>query len=111
MSPAVKFVIGLIAVVLMGWLSHGPLGNGERLLGELEAQAQAEIEKSQVPGVKVRLARDPMARVATLSGAANDFQREGMGEFPGINDRIRAIEGISRIEWANPPPPRIEGSS
>ena len=110
MSPAVKFVIGLAAVMLMGWLSHGPLGNGERLLAGLEAQAQAEIEKSEVPGVQVRLARDPIARVATLSGPANDFQREGMGEFPGINDRIREIEGISRIEWTNPPPPRIEGS-
>ena len=110
MSPAVKFVIGLAAVTLMGWLSHGPLGNGERLLAALEAQARAEIEKSEVRGVEVRLARDPMARVAVLSGPADDFQREGMGQFPGINDRIRGIEGIDRIEWANPPPPRIQGS-
>lgn len=103
MSPAVKFLIGLAAVALMGWVSHGPLGNGERLLAGLEAQARAEVEASEVPGVEVRLARDPMARVATLSGAANDFQREGMGQFPGINDRVRAVEGISAIEWATPP--------
>jgi hypothetical protein len=52
-----------------------------------------------------------MARVATLSGPANDFQREGMGQFPGINDRVREIEGIEGIEWANPPPPRAQGGS
>jgi hypothetical protein len=106
-----KFLIGLAAVLLMGWLWHGPLGNGERLLGALEAQARAEIEAAEVPGVEVRMARDPMARVATLSGPANDFQREGMGQYPGINDRGRAIPGIERIEWTNPPPPQTGGAS
>jgi hypothetical protein len=106
-----KFLIGLAAVLLMGWLWHGPLGNGERLLGALEAQARAEIEAAEVPGVEVRMARDPMARVATLSGPANDFQREGMGQYPGINDRVRAIPGIERIEWTNPPPPQTGGAS
>jgi hypothetical protein len=101
-SPVVKFLIGLLAVLLMGWVSHGPLGAGERLLSSLEARASAEIDKSQVAGVEVRMKRDPMARVATLSGPANDFQREGMGQFPGINDRIRAVEGIDRIEWNQP---------
>lgn len=103
MSPAVKFLIGLAAVLLMGWLYHGPLGNGERLVGELEAKARAEVAKSEVPGVDVRLGRDPLSRVATLSGPANDFQREGMGEFPGLNDRIRGIEGISGLRWADAP--------
>jgi hypothetical protein len=111
MSPVVKFLIGLAAVLLMGWASHGPLGNGERLLASLEAQARTEIEASQVPGVEVRMQRNPMARVAILSGPANDFQREGMGQFPGINGRISAIEGIERIEWAGPPAQRAEGGS
>lgn len=110
MSPAVKFLIGLVAVLLMGWVYHGPLGNGGALVGRLEAQARAEVAKSEVPGVEVRLGRDPLSRFATLSGPANDFQREGMGQFPGLNDRIRAIEGISGLEWANPPPPRTAGN-
>jgi hypothetical protein len=103
MSPVLKFLIGLAAVLLMGWVYHGPLGNGEALIGRLEAQARAAVAEGEVPGVEVRLQRDPLARIATLSGPANDFQREGMGQFPGINDRVGAIEGISRIEWANPP--------
>ena len=104
MSPAVKFLIGLSAVLLMGWLYHGPLGNGQRLVGALEAEARAEIAKSEVPGIAVRLGRDPLSRFATLSGPANDFQREGMGEFPGLNDRIRGIEGISGLRWADAAP-------
>jgi hypothetical protein len=111
MSPVVKFLIGLLAVLLMGWVSHGPLGNGERLLSALEAKARTQLEASQVPGVAVRMKRNPMARVASLSGPANDYQREGMGQYPGINDRIREIEGIEAIEWANPPPPRTPGGS
>ena len=104
MSPALKFLIGLAAVLLMGWVYHGPLGNGERLIGALEAQARAEVAKSEVAGVEVRLQRDPLSRTAILSGPADNFQREGMGQFPGLNDRIRSIEGISALEWANPPP-------
>ena len=104
MSPAVKFLIGLVAVLLMGWIYHGPLGNGEALIGRLEAQARAAVVASEVPGVEVRLGRDPLSREATLSGPANDYQREGMGQFPGLNDRVAAIEGISGVRWSNPPP-------
>ena len=110
MSPALKFLIGLAAVLLMGWIHHGPLGNGERLIDQLEAQAKAAVAQGEVPGVDVRLGRNPLSRVATLSGPANDFQREGMGEFPGLNDRVAAVEGISRVEWANPPAPAAGGN-
>jgi hypothetical protein len=110
MSPAVKFLIGLLAVLVMGWGYHGPLGNGERLIDGLEAQARQAVVASEVPGVEVRLGRDPLSRQATLSGPANDYQREGMGQYPGLNDRVGAIEGISGLEWANPPPPRSGGN-
>ncbi len=111
MTPAVKFLIGLVAVLVMGWIHHGPLGRGEAFLGALEAQARAAVAEGEVRGIDVRLQREPMARVAVLSGPANDFQREGMGQFPGLNDRVRAIEGISRVEWANPPVASRGGTS
>jgi hypothetical protein len=110
MSALPKFLIGLAAVVLMGWVSHGPLGNGEALIASLEAEARAAVTASGVPGVEVRLERDPMARSAILSGPANDFQREGMGQFPGLNDRVREIEGISSHRWANPVPAAAGGN-
>lgn len=111
MSPAVKFLIGLAAVLLMGWIYHGPLGHGEAFVGGLEAQARQVVATSEVPGVEVHLGHDPLSRVATLSGPANDYQREGMGQFPGLNDRIRAIPGISDVRWANPPPAEGKGNS
>ncbi len=99
-----KFLIGLAAVLAMGWLSHGPLGNGEALVAGLEAQARAAVATSELKGVEARMERDPLSRTLVLSGPANDYQREGMGQFPGLNDRIREIEGISSFRWANPPP-------
>jgi OOP family OmpA-OmpF porin len=110
MSPFLKFLIGFAAVLVMGWAWHGPVGNGQKLIDRLEAEARAQVAASEVPGVEVRLGRDPLSRAATLSGPADKFQREGMGQFPGLNDRIAAIEGISSLEWANPPPPATEGN-
>lgn len=99
MSAWPKFLIGLSAALLTGWASHGPLGRGEEFIGRLEAQARAVVRAADLPGVQVRLRREPLAREAILSGPADDFQREGLGQFPGLNDRVRAIPGISGIRW------------
>ena len=42
-----------------------------------------------------------MRRAALLSGPANDFQREGQGLYPGLNDRVLAIGGVGGIVWAD----------
>lgn len=110
MSSLTKFLIGLVAVLIMGWFHHGPLGAGEALVGKLEGQAQAAVAKAGVPGVTVRLPRDPLSRKAILSGPANDFQREGQGELPGLNDLVGDIEGVSGVEWTNPLPAAGGGS-
>ena len=102
MTPAVKFLIGLAAVVLMAWIHHGPLGHGEALIGKIEAKAQAAVDGTGLP-VRVRMQRDPLARVATLSGRADEFQREGQGSLKGINDLIRETEGVADIRWNDPP--------
>ena len=94
-----KFLIGLAAALLAGWISHGPLGQGEAFIDRLEAKAKAEISDAAVPGVQVRFPRDPLQRQAILTGPANDFQREGQGLYPGINDRIRSVPGVSGVRW------------
>ena len=94
-----KFLIGLGAALLAGWISHGPLGQGEAYIDSLEARAKAEVREAAVAGVDVRFPRDPLRREALLSGPANDFQREGQGLFPGLNDRIRAVPGVDGVRW------------
>jgi hypothetical protein len=51
----------------------------------------------------VRLGRDPMTRIATVSGNADPFQREGQGELKGIKDHVRDVPGISGVRWADEP--------
>jgi len=98
--PAIaKILIGLAAALAAGWVSHGPLGRGEAFVDRLQAQSEAVIRQADLPGVSVRFQRDPLAREAILTGNANDFQREGQGLFPGLNDRIRDIPGVSGLRW------------
>jgi len=101
MSSAVKFLIGLAAVLLMGWIYHGPLGNGARLIDRIERQAQAAVAKEELPGIDVRLSRDPLSRRAILSGPANNFQREGMGSQPGLTDIVAGTRGVGSVAWAD----------
>lgn len=103
MSPALKFLVGLVAVMAMGLIHHSLLGNGEALIDRLEAQAKSAVAATGVPGVEVSLGRDPLTRFATLSGDADPFQREGQGELKGLNDRVRDIDGISGVRWSDEP--------
>jgi hypothetical protein len=99
MSPTPKFLIGLAAVVLMGWAHHSALGKGAAFIDGIEGQAKQTVAAAEVPGVDVRLGRDPLSRLATFSGNADAFQREGRGELKGLNDRVRDVDGVSGIRW------------
>ena len=98
-----KILIGLAAALLAAWIWHGPLGNGERLIGGLEAQAREGVARSGLPGIRVSVSRNPLARVATLSGDANDLQREGLGSQMGVSDYVREVEGMASVRWADEP--------
>ena len=103
MSAGVKFLIGLLAALLMGWLWHGPMGNGARLINSIESQAQASIEGTELQGISVKLGHNPLSRHATLSGAADAFQRKGMGSQPGLTGMVAGIEGVGSVGWADEP--------
>lgn len=104
MSRTVKFLIGLVAALLAGWVYYAPLGHGEALINSLDTQARAAVERAEVPGVTVALGRDPLSRTATLSGPADAFQREGQGELPGLTEIVADVPGIGRVQWADEPP-------
>jgi hypothetical protein len=98
-----KVATGLVAVLLMGWLWHAPLGRGELYAERLEAAARAAIAPLGLPGIAVRLPRDPIRRTAILSGPADDLQREGLGSEYGLNDYIREVPGIRGVHWTDQP--------
>lgn len=103
MSPTIKFLIGLAATLLMGWLYHGPLGHGEAFIEQAETAARQAVAATEVPGIEVRLGRDPLSRTATLSGPADPFQREGQGELKGLNDIVAETKGVAGIRWMDEP--------
>jgi hypothetical protein len=98
-----KLLIGLAATLIAGWIAHGPLGQGEAYLARLDAQAAAVVREANLPRVQVRMERRPLTRQAVLSGEADAFQRQGMGEFPGIDDRIAALRGVASLRWTDDP--------
>lgn len=103
MPPILKATLGLLLALAAAWIGHGPLGRGEALVDRLERDARAAAARAELPGILVRLDRRPLARNATLSGPANDLQREGLGSQKGISDYVREVEGIGTVRWADEP--------
>lgn len=99
MKPVRKALAGLLAVLAASWVWHGPMGRGEAYVAGLERQARAVVAEGGLAGIRLRLDRAPIARNATFSGVANDFQRRGMLDEPGLVGRVDAIPGIARVRW------------
>ena len=96
-------VIALLIGIVIAWWAFRSARRGARPSdtdrARLDALAKAEIGKAELSQVQVRFDRDPLRREAILSGQADQFQREGMGQLKGINGRIRAVPGVSGVRW------------
>lgn len=103
MSRNLKILIGLAAVLLMGWVWHGPLGRGAMFVDAIEAHAKRMIDYAELPGISVRFGRSPLTRNAVLSGPADDFQRHGMKDEPGLVGRIATVPGVADVRWEDEP--------
>ena len=104
MPRILKATLGLIVALAVAWIWHGPLGRGEALVDRIERDARVAVAKAELPGISVRLDRSPLTRRATLSGPANDLQREGLGSQKGVSDYVREVDGIGAVRWADEPP-------
>jgi len=93
MSRRIIFLIGIAAVVGFTALWHGPLGAGERLSRQVEAQARNQLDRDEMFHVQARLQRNPMSRRLILSGPADDFQRNELAR------RLDGIPGVLDIRW------------
>jgi hypothetical protein len=94
-----KLLIGLAAAWLAAFIHYWPMGGGEAFIQTIERPATTRVAFSRIPGVDVRMQRDPLARVAIFSGPADRFQKEGLNDYPGLNDRILAIPGVAGFRW------------
>ncbi|MEA3002082.1 MAG: hypothetical protein QOH81_870 [Sphingomonadales bacterium] len=103
MKWPVKLLVGMVAIMLLGWVWHGPAGRGEAFAAALDAQARAAIDPIGIPGIRVRMARDPIRRVAIMSGPADDIQREGLGSEMGLSDYVQAVPGVAGVHWTDAP--------
>jgi hypothetical protein len=99
MSAPLKLLIGLALALAAGWIGHGPLGQGAAFVDRTEALAREQVRLAAVPGVAVRLGREPLSRTAHLSGPADDFQRHGIGLLPGIDGIVGDAPGIGAVRW------------
>lgn len=104
MPPILKVTLGFLAAIAAAWIWHGPLGRGEALVDRLERDARVAAARAELPGISVRLDRHPLTRRATLSGPANDLQREGLGSQKGVSDYVREVPGIGPVRWTDEPP-------
>jgi hypothetical protein len=103
MARLLRFLIGLAAVLLMGWIWHGPAGRGATFVAAVETRASAVVAQAELPGIAVRLERHPLSRNAILSGPADDFQRHGMADEPGLIGRVAAVSGVGGVKWNDEP--------
>lgn len=93
MSGTAKALVGLLLTLAMGWIVHGPMGAGARLVDGIERRVDAAVDRQGVAGVSASLGRDPLSRHVRLTGPADDFQRRGFA------DLVRPMDGVAGVGW------------
>ncbi len=94
MTGFAKFLVGAAATSLLAWGAHAMTGEGyiDRLEGDAQS-AFAGLEPGA--GASVAMARDPLARVAVVSGVSDPAERER------ITAALLAIPGIASVRFAD----------
>lgn len=88
---------GLLAVLLVAAVWHGPIGAADRYAALVERQARTFLVDQEMAPVRARVERSPLRRTLLLSGPADDFQRRELVRIMGD------LPGVSTARWINPP--------
>lgn len=86
-------LIGLAVTAGFSALWHGPLGAGEKLAHQAEADARAQLDHDEMFQVQAHLQRNPLSRRLILSGPADDFQRHELVR------RLDDVPGVLDVRW------------
>ena len=86
-------LLGIAAVLGFSALWHGPLGAGERLARQVEADARHRLDADEMVQVQAHMQRDPLSRRLILSGPADDFQRSELVR------RLDEVPGVLVVRW------------
>lgn len=95
MEQSGKLVIGAGLTVLLGLASHA-LGNGQRVIDRLTAEAEKALTAQKTRGVAVAFETSPLRRVALLSGHT-DPQSRGLALAA-----VDAVPGVMDVRWVEP---------
>ena len=93
MTKFTKFLVGVGATSLLAWGAHAM--TGENYIAGLESRASAALQGGDFAGVDLAMARDPLARVAVLSGITDPAARAR------AEAAVLAVPGISAVRWAD----------
>lgn len=93
MSRRTIVLAGLATTIGFTALWHGPLGAGEKLAREVEAEARQLLDRDEMFQVQAHLQRGPLSRRLVLSGPADDFQRSELVR------RLDEVPGVVDVRW------------
>lgn len=93
MNRAVVVMLGGVGVVGLAALWHGPLGAGQQLSTNIEANARATLDRLEMTQVQAHMDRQPLRRTLTLSGPADDFQRRELVRI------MSEQAGVGEVRW------------
>jgi hypothetical protein len=86
---------GAALSILLAALWHGPVGGAARFETRVERNIQANLVYYEMTRISAHLHHGPLTRRVMLSGPANDFQRENLGEI------LEEIPGVESATWSS----------
>ncbi len=89
-----KFLVGTAATSLLAWGAHSQAGAD--YIDGIEGNAKAAFDTLELgEGAGVAMARDPLARIAVVSGEHDEIAKKA------IREKLLAVPGVSAVRFAS----------